>query len=501
MKRSSKKLLLPLAALGLLVVHCKPANDPSSTARIGEPWFPDEPNYPSPCATLVATKTDKDGFLAPADENAPDTKSIQDALDGCAQGHSVRLIGENGTNAFLTGPLVMPDGITLWVDRGVTLYGSRNPRDYDVRPGTPTCGTEALDDSSGCKPLINVYKVSNVGLMGEGTIDGRGGEPMLGSTKTWWDVAQDAKVKKSKHSNPRIIDVKGAKKFTMYKLSILNSPKFHAVINAEGFMVWGVKVLTPSRPVNSVGRPLSAHYARNTDGIDPSSASNGYIVHSYISVGDDQIAIKAGNSGPTYDLTIAHNVFGTGHGMSIGSETNGGMARVHVYDLVIDGQANHGGMPKVDINGIRIKSDSSRGGHVYDVTYENLCMRDIAFPIILTPHYSKSRGQAMPVYDDITIRNVHAMWTGYATEFKPVVRLEGNDPDHVTAVRLDNVKIDGMEPGAVKAEFANVTLGPGPVSFPVSGPQQVKVDDQSSPAAAAAKDPCAGKFPASGPKP
>ena len=38
--------------------------------------------------------------------------------------------------------------------------------------------------------------------------------------------------------------------------------------------------------------------ARNTDGIDPASATNVTITQSYINTGDDDVAIKAGNTGP-----------------------------------------------------------------------------------------------------------------------------------------------------------------------------------------------------------
>jgi polygalacturonase len=36
-------------------------------------------------------------------------------------------------------------------------------------------------------------------------------------------------------------------------------------------------------------------------------------------------------------MTIAHNHFYTGHGISIGSETNGGADTIRVTDLSIDG--------------------------------------------------------------------------------------------------------------------------------------------------------------------
>jgi len=69
---------------------------------------------------------------------------------------------------------------------------------------------------------------------------------------------------------------------------------------------------------------LTPSFARNTDGVDPgegSVAQCGVIACSTISTGDDQIAIKGGHL--VSELVVAHNHFGTGHGMSIGSETYG----------------------------------------------------------------------------------------------------------------------------------------------------------------------------------
>jgi polygalacturonase len=494
---------IPLLSLLTLLTACSHAgpdaaggaaavNNPA-TPPDGPPHetgvLPPEPKIPPACTTLVATKTAVDGLLPAADETAPDTDKLQAALDGCAHGQSVRLKGDGKTNAFLTGPIKMPSGVTLWIDAGTTLFASRNPRDYDV--GAGRCGTDAYDESNGCKPLILVEKAADVGLMGDGTIDGRGGEPMLGvaGNVTWWDVAQHAKTGDKKHSNPRLVDVKKAKSFVLYKLRLYNSPKFHVVINSAGYTVWGVKVLTPSRKTNSVGRALTPFYARNTDGIDPSAASDGVIAFCDISTGDDQIAVKAGDQGEIKNLMIAHNRFGSGHGMSIGSETNGGVNGVMVHDLVIDGAVDHGGMPNSDRNGIRIKSDLSRGGLVQDVTYSHVCMRNVVNPILISPHYSKADGHLIPDYQKIVLANVRSI-AGTGPAASPVVRLEGADGQHPLDVTLDNVVVDGVSPGNVKAEYAEVKLGPGPVNFVPAG-NDVSVSGAGS---GAALDPCAGRF-------
>jgi polygalacturonase len=466
------------------------ASGPTSPSGVSsQPRGYTEPKIPPACAMLSATKTAVNGTLSEADESTLDTERIQAAINACPKGQAVKLQAEGGKDGFLSGPLTMKTGTSLWIDANATLFASRNPRDFDVDLGA--CGTDEMDDSGGCRALINVTSVDDVGIVGEGTIDGRGGEPMIGGTATWWDVAQDAKKKNLKHSNPRLIDVRKSKNFTLYKLHIYNSPKFHVVINAQGFVVWGITMITPSRPTNSVGLPLTSHYARNTDGVDPSGAIEGVIAYNYISVGDDQIAIKGGNGGPTTDLTIAHNRFGTGHGMSIGSETNGGVSNILVYDLSIDGAMPTGGMPKGDHNGIRIKSDSSRGGLVTNISYRDVCIRDMVNPILISPYYSRATGTMIPDFKKIVLENVRAIRSDGSPILPSVVTLTGYDEDHILDVTLNNVVVEGLDQSRVKAAFVDAKLGPGPVSIPIVG-KGVKVSNAVT--QALPPNPCTGKF-------
>ncbi len=143
--------------------------------------------------------------------------------------------------------------------------------------------------------------------------------------------------------------------------------------------------------------------ARNTDGIDPGNSANVTITRCYVNSGDDNVAIKAGHGAPTTHMTISHNHFYAGHGVSIGSETDGGASAIRVSDLSIDGADN----------GIRIKSNSSRGGLVHDI-----------------------------------------------------VTLDGFDATHRLSITFDNVTID--DPAITRISGIHA-LGPGPVNFRPAG--------------------------------
>lgn len=387
-----------------------------------------EPRFPEPCKILDAHLSAPSGRLPAADEQRLDTARIQAAIDSCASGHAVELRASSGGSVFLTGPLQLRPGVTLLIEKGVALFASRNPRLYDLTPGS--CGV-VNQRGHGCKPLILADHAPNSGVMGDGVIDGRGGELLLGQKLTWWDLAHIAKVRDLQQSCFRLVVARRSDKFFLYRITLRNSPNFHVFVEqTNGFTAWGVRINTPRT-------------ARNTDGIDPASSTNVSILHSWISAGDDDVAIKAGHLGPATHMTIADDHFYFGHGMSIGSETNGGVSDILVRNLTIDGADN----------GLRIKSDRSRGGLVRDIAYDNVCIRNVKSSLLITPLYTAHSGDLLPEYRDIVLRNVFIGTPGRIT-------LEGLDAKHRLQLTLDNVFADGLRPKDLRAVNAEITLGP-----------------------------------------
>ena len=122
-----------------------------------------EPTLPPVCTSLDAHLSIIGHSLGEADERLLDTGRIQQALDACGTGHGVLLRLHGRDNAFLSGPLELREGVTLIVDKDVTLFASRDPAIYEKTPGS--CGL-VNDLGNGCKPLITAQHVSGAGVIG-----------------------------------------------------------------------------------------------------------------------------------------------------------------------------------------------------------------------------------------------------------------------------------------------------------------------------------------------
>ena len=353
---------------------------------------------------------------------------LQQALNQCPAGQAVRLTSGPQGNTFKSGPLQIPSGVFLRLDAGSVLLADNDPRRYDTGQGH--CGT--IDQKGGgCRAFISMVNSVGGGIEGEGTIDGQGGERIVGQNETWWEMARRAQsVTGGRQNAPRLIQIDDAHDIVIYGVRLRHAPNFHIVLNhVQGATLWGVIIDTPAT-------------ARNTDGIDPGASQDVTITHSFIRTGDDNIAIKAG-SGPSRHLSITDNHFYSGHGMSIGSEVNAGVSDVLVRNLTLDGTTS----------GLRIKSDASRGGLVSDILYSRICMRNTRWPVSFDTHYSPTAsGTSLPEYRNIILRDVNASGDRPAT-----VILRGYDASHPLMVRMDGVT---FSPGTQWiTEFVRLTSG------------------------------------------
>jgi pectinesterase len=293
------------------------------------------------CAILTATPT------------ASDTARIQQSLNLCDPGESVILKASPANQAFHSAPLVLPRGVTLFIDRGVTLYASRNPRDYDLTP--ESCGAPVAGKAAACKPFLYSYQAAYSGVAGAGIIDGQGA--------AWWDRIRAAEKSGKPLAVPDLLSSYESQGFRIAGITLRNAAGIHAAIfKTTGLTIADLKIESPKDSAASTGLLLS-------------NAVSATIGNLWIRVPGEAVALKASILGATTNVAIrdAH-IFG-GRGISIGDDTFGAVRGVTFDGVFIDDARA----------GFTFNLKGAQGGEARQIHAANICLHAIAEPAILPP--------------------------------------------------------------------------------------------------------------------
>ena len=348
-------------------------------------------------------------FGAKGDGKSLDTTAIQQALDACGKvgGGTVRLT----PGTYLSQPIYLRNKTTLHLDPGATLKATDEPNDFadPKRPGSRVA-------------FVNGSGLEQVAIAGGGTIDGAG--------ERWWAPVRAAKLAKQPYNEvprrPRMIVLNGCRDLRIEGVTLQNSPSFHLVpADCENVLITNVTFRAPDE-------------APNTDAMDPSACRNVRIIGCTIGVGDDNIAIKsgrkvAGREAAVENVWVERCTFLHGHGMSIGSETLGGVKNLTVTNCTFDGTTS----------GLRIKSARGKGGLVQNLVYTDITMTNVDYPIYLTGYYPKvpkeDSAQPLapdsPIYRNILIRNL------VAHSARTAGMIVGLPEAPIVGVTLENVRV------------------------------------------------------------
>ena len=290
---------------------------------------------------------------------ALNTNAFQKAIDDCAQAGGGTVLVPRGN--YLTNPLFLKSNVQLKLEKDATIVASTEVAAYRANEQTKYAEAE-----NGWLPFISIADAKNVAITGEGTIDGQGA--------VWWERWREnirATGKKGNTDRPRLIYIKSSSNVLVDGVTLTHSPSFHVVMRY-------------SRDVDVNGtRILSPWHAPNTDAIDPIDSQNIRITNNYIDCNDDHIAIKAEKpdsrfpDGVVDNIYIANNTLKQGRGISIGSESAGGVNNVLVENNTFEGS----------MYGLRIKSPRGKGGEVKNIVYRDTKMHNVEVPLVFSAYY------------------------------------------------------------------------------------------------------------------
>jgi polygalacturonase len=361
-------------------------------------------------------------FGAVGDGISTNTAAIQKAIQAAAT-HGGGTV-EMPAGTFLCGPIELTNRIQLLLDQGAVL----RMLPLEAYPG----GTSNPDN------FISGRNLADVAITGPGMIDGQG--------MAWWPFAKVPGAKR-----PRLIALSACQRVLIEHVTLTNSPMFHIAIGGKSSEITVRKVTVRA---NASTDPLLPSH--NTDACDV-TGSHVLIQDCDISVGDDNFTCGGGTS----DVLITNCVYGYGHGVSIGSRTAGGVSNLTVVNCSFN---------NTDA-GIRIKSDRDRGGLVQKLSYLNLRMTNVVFPILIYGEYMATDrrfrdlqnlapataasypreplGPQTPMYRDILFSNV----TATAQSGRRAGLIWGRPEAPVTNVVFKQVRIRGDKPfGVFNAE-------------------------------------------------
>lgn len=338
----------------------------------------DEPKVPRP--QIPRRTFDITQFGAVADGTRLNTDAVANTIKAASEHGGGVVVVPKGT--FLCGKIVLADKIELRLESGATLLMTDAPDVYRNGRG----GFDDLISATGC---------SDVAVTGSGTIDGQG--------QRWWDEFRKIKGTPQQdlpeNHRPYLIELRNCTRVLFDGVTIQNSPSFHLVPHSCQDVT--IRNVTFKAPAD----------APNTDALDP-SGWNYLITGCTFDVGDDCIAVKAsGASTPQRlsceDFYVSDCKFLHGHGLSVGGQTPGGLRRMTVRNCTFEGTEA----------GIRMKAARGSGGLVEDLTYEDITMKKVKVPVLITSYYPKAPKDPArdaeqpvtpktPIWRNITIRRV-----------------------------------------------------------------------------------------------
>ena len=274
-------------------------------------------------ATIAATDYNVLQQGAVGDGKTLNTKSLQSAIDALHAKGGGQLYFPAGR--YLTGSLQLKSNVTLYLEKEAVLLGSTSPYDY---PGFSTEKELKVNNDHFDQALIYAEGAENIGIMGEGCIDGQGRElaltiDSLHHTGELVDKHYNT-YRKRPNTRPKLLFMRNCRKVELRKT------------NFRSGAAWGLSFsLCTDLTIDSLHVENRAYW--NNDGIDISDCKDVRISNCFINSADDGICLKSHNRGAWNDRVSISNchIISSASAIKFGTESLGGFKNVTIDNIRI----------------------------------------------------------------------------------------------------------------------------------------------------------------------
>lgn len=387
-------------------------------------------------------------FGAVADGETLNTAAIQKAIDTAAEAGGG--VVEIPAGTFRSGSIFLKPGVDLELAEDAILLGSTDIEDYPKRETRIEGHFEPWRMA-----LVNAQEMDHVRIGGKGVIDGNG---ITYWAKFWQRRRENPKCTNLEVERPRLMFIDRCKDVRVTDLSFTYSGFWNLhLYRCQDVLIEGLTITSPTRHTkhrnymtDSIlkGMEEEALVKRapvkdnilgpSTDGIDIDSSQRVTVRNCYISVNDDNIALKGSkgpladqdkDSPPVEDILVEDCEFGDGNGLiTCGSEATL-VRNVTVKNCRITGDAT--------MLTLKLRPDTPQ--HYENILFDGITLEGGQGRVLnVAPwmQFFDLKGHAPPkrTVNNITIRNV----TG---KFHTLGSLGGNPGDTLRDITLENINL------------------------------------------------------------
>jgi len=372
-------------------------------------------------------------FGAKADGRTLNTVCIQAAIDYASRTGGGRVVFTPGN--YVTGSIYLKDNVTLHLEAGATLLGSLNPWDYIKDPYVRLTA------------MIFSIKQKNIGLTGEGTINGRG---FLVANKMVDYVHRGLfedplKLDRPQEGNrPENVIFRECENVTVKDITMRDPASWNQTYDqCRNLTIEGIKV------------DCKAYW--NNDGLDVVDCQDVVIRNCYIDAADDAYCFKSHSEQHECNNVLLENCVGrsSANGIKFGTVSRGGFRNFTIRNMTI-----------FDTFRSAVTFASVDGSQIENILVDGLRSIHTGNVIFLRAGVRNSNRYFKPYMKNITIRNVYAEVpnekpdAGYNYE-GPVEDLPRNISPSIIygtpGFPVENVLIENVEihmPGAGNPRYA-----------------------------------------------
>ncbi len=361
-------------------------------------------------------------FGAVADGKTVNTDAINKAVDACSQTGGIVVFPAGD---YVTGTIFLKSNVTLQLQKGATILGSTSMTDYP--PNVPDY--KFYRQGKILRALIYAENCENIGIEGEGMINGRGGSI----------IKDDGKSVKTYGERPHVIWMVRSKHIRIEDISLRNSALWmEHYLACEDLYIHNIDVYN--------------HCNKNNDMIDINGCKNVVISDCRGDSDDDGITMKSTHKMPCENILIDNCVISSHcNAIKCGTESNAGFKNIVISNCIIRPSKDTVPTYGTAIGTSGISLEVVDGAEMNGISINNVVIQGTVVPLFIRLG-NRARGfdKDLPKpgsgsIQNITISNITAYGTYNYTS--SITGIPGHDIRNVT---LDNIRIFSKGGGTIK---------------------------------------------------